>query len=293
MVARGRRALATLPRGGRLISALTEPVYDSRRRWRPLVDDFAALHEHRELILLLLRRNLVLRYKRSVLGVGWTMLNPLLEMLVLWVVFSQRSEGVTEPFIVYLLSGVVLINLFRQGVLGISTVLINDRELVRMTHIPAVVLGAATAGALGVGFLLTLLPLLAIMLLTGVAIAPTLPLAIVPAALLLLTVTGIGLALAPAAVRFPDVLELSRVGTLLVGYMAPVFYAVTIVPERYRPLVEDNPLSRMLAAFRNALYGGGSASAGSYLLMGGCAVLAIVAGGWIYSRQIDLAVAEL
>src|SRR3954447_22397727 len=160
------------------MAALTEPVYDSRRRWRPLIDDLAALREHRELVLLLLRRNLVLRYKRSAIGIGWTMLNPLLEMLVLWVVFSQRSEGVTEPFIVYLLSGVVLINLFRQGVLGISTVLINDRALVRMTHVPAVVLGVATAGALGVGFLLMTLPLLAIMAITGVGFAPTLPLAV-------------------------------------------------------------------------------------------------------------------
>jgi ABC-2 type transport system permease protein len=269
-------------------AATGTPVYDSARRRRPLVSELENLRLHRGLLRLLVVRDLTVRYKRSALGIWWTMLNPLLTTAVMFAVFSQvfrfqLPEG--EPFIVYLLSGVILVGFFSQGVIAAGSSIVNSAGILTKVYVPPEVFALAAASAAGVNFLINLLPLLVIQLLLGVGIPWTILLVPVPAVLLLGLVTGIGLLVAAAAVYFYDVIDLTAVVLGLVGYLTPTFYPITIVPDQLRPLVEANPLYSYLLAFRNLVYLGRVPPWYVWAMMAATAVLALIVGLGAFSRS--------
>jgi ABC-2 type transport system permease protein len=272
-----------------MIAAATGmPVYDSARRRRPLVSELENLRLHRGLLRLLVVRDLTVRYKRSALGIWWTMLNPLLTTAVMFAVFSQvfrfqLPEG--EPFIVYLLSGVILVGFFSQGVIAAGSSIVNSAGILTKVYVPPEVFALAAASAAGVNFLINLLPLLVIQLLLGVGIPWTILLVPVPAVLLLALVTGIGLLVAAAAVYFYDVIDLTAVVLGLVGYLTPTFYPITIVPDQLRPLVEANPLYSYLLAFRNLVYLGRVPPWYVWAMMAATAVAALIVGLGAFSRS--------
>jgi ABC-type polysaccharide/polyol phosphate export permease len=238
---------------------------------------------------------MTLRYNRSVLGVGWTLLNPLLEMAVLGLVFSRvfRFSAPGVPYVVYLLSGIVIANLFRNVTVRTAESLGANAGPLSRLRVPAAAFSAAAALEVFVGFAISLLPLLAIMLVAGQQIPLTLPLAIIPAALLAAFTFGIGLALAPLAVRFPDSVVLTGIGLTLVTYLAPVFYPFEIVPDEYRVIVEANPLYHFLEAFRAAVYGDGFTSAGHYAAILGFTAVALAGGSAIFARTRESVLARL
>ena len=266
--------------------AVAVPVYDSARKGRRALAIGPNVWQQRRLVGLLLRRDLVSRYKRSLLGMWWTLLNPLLEMAVFFIVFShifrRASPGV--PYVVYLLSGLVLINLFRQTVLGVATSMINNGPILSRMYVPIEVFAVSAAGVLLVNFLASLIPLLAFMLITGTALPATLPLVIIPGVLIAFLGVGIGLALAPAAVLYPDVTDLLSVALLLSGYLVPVFYPFSIVPAKYRLFEKLNPLYHFLESFRGLLYGGSFHPASAYAVMVGTAAAALIGGSFVFSR---------
>ena len=107
----------------------TLSVYDSAQTRTPLISEFRNLWTYRGLIRLLVARELTSRYKRSILGVWWTLLNPILTTGVLWLVFSvviRDFARTDEPYVVYLLSGVLLITFFSQGMLATGAAITNS-----------------------------------------------------------------------------------------------------------------------------------------------------------------------
>src|SRR3712207_5115967 len=141
------------------------PVYDSARRRRPLLSELENLRAHGGLLSLLIVRDLTVRYKRSALGIWWTMLNPLLTAAVMFAVFSRvfRFElPGGEPFIVYLLSGVILAGFFSQGVMAAGSSIVNSAGILTKVYVPPEVFTLAAAAAAAVNFLINLVPLLVI-----------------------------------------------------------------------------------------------------------------------------------
>lgn len=244
---------------------------------------------------MLVRRDLAVRYKRSLLGVWWTLLNPLLEMAVLWVVFSQVFRFATPgtPYVVYLLSGVVLATLLRQAVTGVATTLSNNATILARVYVPPEAFALAAAIVLAINFALSLGPLLALMALTGTTIPLTLPLVLVPAALLLAGATGIGLMLAPVSVVYPDIQELLRIVLTLLTYLAPVFYPIDIVPDRFQWIVQANPLTQHLEAFRALLYDGSFGPWEAWAVMAATAALALAIGLRVFARSAQRVVGAL
>ncbi len=258
------------------------PIYDSAA---PAPGGWGLAKEvwlHRRLVRLLVLRNLTLRYKRSILGAGWTLLNPLLEMAVLALVFSRvfRFSSPGTAYVVYLLSGVVVANLFRNAIIATAESLGANAGVLSRLRVPAAAFSTAAALQVFVTFAISLLPLIAIMIATGQEIPVTLPLAVIPAVLLAAFAFGIGLALAPMSVKFPDSVALTGVLLTFVTYLAPVFYPFSIVPGKYRFVVEANPLYHFLNAFRAAVYGDGLASVADYASIFGFTAVAL-AGGWL------------
>ena len=263
-------------------------IYDSATPRRPLIDESKSLWEHRSLIRLLVTRDLTVRYKRSVLGVWWTLLNPLLTAAVMWLVFSQifRRSSEDVPFIVYLLSGILLIStFFAQGVLAAGSSLMSSGGILSKVRVPGEVFAFTAAVAAGVNFAIGLVPLFLIMLLTGTAIPWTAVLVPIPALAMLALVTGVGMIIAAAAVHFYDVLDFVRVILQLVVWLVPTFYPMEMIPEKFQIVVKLNPLYSYLEVFRSFLWRGSFAPTWNFVYMFGSAAILLAVGVWVFSRS--------
>lgn len=261
-------------------------VYDSLRRPASARGQLREVWERRALVRLLIQRHIALRYQRSALGIWWTLLNPMLEMAVLWVVFSQvfRFSSEHAPYVVYLLAGIVMAKLFTATILAAGEALIDNAPIVARVAVPGEVFAVAAAGDLYASFLLSLGPLLLIMVLTGTPLVWTLALAPVVGLLTCATALGLGLAIAPLVVHFPDTRFLLRVILTLVTYLAPVFYPYEIVPDEYRFIAQANPLLHFLNVFRAVTYEGTLGALPDVLVVVGAPVVALTIGLAIYRR---------
>lgn len=263
-------------------------LYDSDQRRPPLIDEAVHLWQYRGLLKLLVVRDLTLRYKRSLLGVWWTLLNPLLTTAVMWLVFSAIFRFVIPggaPYILYLTSGVLLLTFFAQGINTVGRSLVASSAVISKVYVPPEVFAVSAAAAAGLNFAISLIPLFLLALITGWGIPLTAPLVVAPALALLMLVTGVGLLVATAAIRFADTLDLSALGVVLIGYLTPTFYPISIVPEQYRDLVYVNPLYSYLVVFRSLAYGPDPAPWWAWLVMTGTSVCALALGTYVFSRR--------
>ena len=263
-------------------------VYDSAQARRPLITELRNIYEYRGLLRLLVVRNLVIRYKRSLLGVWWTLLNPLLMTGVMYIIFSQvfnRTARGGVPFIVYLLSGISLAMFFSQGVVAAGSSVLNARNVLTKVYVPAEVYTASAAISAAVNFAIMLVPLLVLQLALGVGIPWTIPLIIIPAFAMLTLVAGLGLILASVAVHFYDVLDFTKVLAQLMTWMIPTFYPLSMIPDRYVPIIKANPLYSYLVSFRGFVYEGEFVPAWNFIVMGATSAILFTLGVWVFGRS--------
>lgn len=262
--------------------------YDSAQARRPLVSELRNFWDYRGLIQLLVVRDLTVRYKRSALGVWWTLLNPLLTSAVLWIIFSNffRFEIDEAPYVVFLLSGILLATSFAQGVNAAGSAIVNSSGVLSKVHVPAEVFSFASALASGVNLLITVVPLLIIQAVHPQAIVPwTVVLVVIPTLALVMLVAGLGLLVASAAVYFYDVLDLTNVLIQLVTYLIPTFYPLSIVPDRFLVFIRVNPLLAYLRVFRGFVFEGTFAAPVEFAVMGATSLTVLALGVWVFSRS--------
>jgi ABC-type polysaccharide/polyol phosphate export permease len=265
-------------------------VYDSDLRRRPLITEFQNFWRYRGLIRLLVIRDLTVRYKRSVLGVWWTILNPMLTIAVLWIVFSNffgRGGGLGVPYVVYLTAGILMATYFSQGVIAAGSAIVNSRNVLIKIYIPPEIFSLAAGVAAATHFVLSMIPLFVLQLATGTGIPWTVVLVPIPLVFMLMLVTGLGLLIASAAVFFRDVLDISRVITQLLNYLIPTFWTISLVESRPTALalVQSNPVYSYLVVFRGWVYGGPTPPAWTLAMMAGSSVVALMLGVYVFSRN--------
>lgn len=275
--------------GDHVVAPTAVPTHDSDAHGRPFIDVFVNLYQRAPLIRLLVVRDLTVRYKRSVLGVWWTLLNPLLTTLVMWIVFSQifsRQSGDDVPFVVYLLSGVLFIStFFAQGVMAAGASLVNSRGILSKISVPGEVFAFTAGIAAMVNFMIGLIPLLLVQLVAGQGIPWTIVLVPIPMLAMLLLVTGLGMIIAAAAVHFYDVLDFVRVVIQLSIWLVPTFYPIEIIGEPFQTIIKLNPLYSYLVVFRGFVYGGTFAPVWNFVVMGVSAFLFLGVGVWVFSKS--------
>jgi ABC-2 type transport system permease protein len=263
-------------------------IYDSDRVQRPLIGELVNLWEHRRLLRILVVRDLTFRYKRSYIGVWWTLLNPLLFAGVMWIIFSQLfrfeiPDGI--PYIVYLLSGLNMVLFFTQGALAAGGAIVHSANILTKVYVPPECFAVSAAIAALLNFLMNLAPLIVIQLIAGVGVPPSIVLVPIPALFMVVFVAGVGLLIAAAAVYFYDILEFVGVLFQLVSYLTPSFYPVSIVPSHLKIFVELNPLYSFLTVFRHFLYRGDMPPLQFVLGMVVSSLVALLAGLYVFSRS--------
>jgi ABC-type polysaccharide/polyol phosphate export permease len=243
--------------------------------------------KYRDLVRTLVARELKVRYRRSAIGFLWTMLQPLLTMLVMQLVFSSifRSQLLNYP--VYALAGILFWNFFSQSIVASMNSLRGNAQLLQKLPVPKAVFPIATVISGVVNLLFALVPLFGLLLVTGHPLTPSLlflPVSILIAALFTL---GAGLLLSPLAVFFSDVVELIGVMLTLLMYLTPVIYPQEIVPQRMRWVIRFNPIRSILEVFRDPIYNSKIPPLSHLTVSISIAVIALALGAWLFRRSSD------
>jgi ABC-type polysaccharide/polyol phosphate export permease len=261
--------------------------YDSSRRGQPFIDEFFEAWRYRDLILQFVSRDIRTRYKRSVLGIAWTMLNPLLMMLVLTVVFSNLFRFNLPYYPVYLLSALVLWTFISQTTTAAMEHLLWAGPLLSKIYVPKTVFALAAVGEGLVNLTLSLVPLGLIMLIVGIPFEWTVFVLPIPIILAAVFALGLGLLLSTLAVYFRDVVPMYQVLLSAWYFLTPILYPRSIVPESYSWLFSLNPAYHLIEAFRLPIYLGALGGWRTYVGAGVAATLMFVVGWWAFTRKAD------
>jgi len=260
---------------------MSKEIYDSQARGKVFVDTFRAFWDYRELIRLLVKRDIAVRYKRSFLGLLWTLLNPLLTSLVLWFVFitifSAKLPDGTQ-FAPYLLAGVLLITFFTQGFNQAADSIAQGSGILMKIYVPPQVFAFAGAVSNAVNFCFGLFALAFISLITGDGISLLAPLTVVVILFMLMYVTGLGLLVSVAYVRYDDTRSIFAILISFMMYLSPIFYPKEILSGTMLNVVNANPLTSYLDVFRFVFSNTGSASWADWVYMGGFSTVILFLG---------------
>jgi ABC-type polysaccharide/polyol phosphate export permease len=232
------------------------PTYDSAKDESPILREARDLFRYRELLGLMVVNIAKSRYKRSDLGILWTLMNPVLHTAVLTVAFANIFRSSLPNYIVYVLAGMVCWNLFTTTTLYAMNSLIWGGSILGRIYIPRTIFAAAAVGNGLTSFSLALVPLASIMVITGQPL--TVALTSLPLAVLLLTafVFGVSLLVSSIAVLYTDFVEFYQVIVQALFFLTPIAYPEDILPGWAAPLIHINPMYNLVEMFRVPLYQG-------------------------------------
>ena len=262
-------------------------VYDSAQRPPAFWEELLQAWSYRDLVLQLIARDVKVRYKRSVLGVGWTMLNPLLMMVVLTLVFSHLWRFEVPHYPVYLLSAMVLWSFFAQSTTAAMSQLLWGGALLNTIYVPRAAFALAAIGSGLVNLVLSLVPLAVIMVATGVPLTFALLWLPVPIALAAMFALGIGLLLSALAVGFRDLVDMYQILLTAWYFLTPIIYPTSLLPEEDRWWLLFNPMYYLVDAFRAPIHEGSIGGPTTLLMAAAFAVGALAVGWWVFAARTD------
>jgi ABC-2 type transport system permease protein len=249
-----------------------------------------------QLLRLLVQQELTLRYKRSVIGIGWTLLNPMLTSFVLWIVFSFLFVGKLQSgqqFAPYLMAGILLSTFFNQGILQAANSIASNRRILTKVAVPPKIFAFAASLAAYINFLIGLIPLAIVVYISGQSLSPFLPVVFLMGFFLALFVAGIGLALSVIFIRFEDAKNIVNVLLLILIYLTPVFYPLSILSEKMQHIVSLNPLTSYLDVFRWGFSNNASATIGDLIYLSVTGVFFFILGSYVFKRYWSRTVSML
>ena len=249
--------------------------------------ELGSLFKFRFLVMELIIRNIKTRYKRSLLGVAWTMVNPLLTMLVMTIVFSQLFAFELPRYPIYILSGILLWNFFAETTVSAVRNLVWSSRLIKRIKIPSSLFAAAAVGTGLVNLIIALLPLSLIILITNSQLGTAL--FFLPIAIILVSIFsfGIGLAVSSQAVFFTDVVDMYQILLLAWMYLTPIFYPQEIIAEKYQWIIQINPMYYLLECFRSPIYSNQLPEPNIIFGAGIISVVTFILGGLIFINKSD------
>jgi homopolymeric O-antigen transport system permease protein len=252
-----------------------------------VVRSIREVFRYRSLLRDLVARDLKVRYKRSAFGILWTMLNPLLLMIIFTIVFAHVLRVTVDHFPIYFLSAFVLWNFFSQATTWSTSCLLGYAPLIRKIYVPRSIFVLATVLAGVVNLLVSLIPLALIMWALGHPFRPAIAFLPVPIVLTTLFALGLSLALAPLCVMFADVVPIYQVVLTAWMYLTPIIYPLSALPESQKRLIVLNPMTHLVEAFRTPIYQGALPSSHVLLTATASGVGMLVIGWLVFHHYSD------
>lgn len=218
--------------------------------------NFKEIWQHRELLYILIWRNIKVRYKQTIVGITWVIFQPLFNMAIFTVIFSKLikipSEGV--PYAVFVFSGLMFWGYFNAALYGANMSLVEGQNILKKVYFPRLIIPFATTITPIVDFALVFLVFLGIM--AYFRITPhILGIILLPLFIFIcfLSATGLGLLLASINVRYRDVQYILGFILQAMFYAVPIIYPLSVIPSSYHWIVYSNPLTAPIVLLRSTL----------------------------------------
>lgn len=241
----------------------------------------------RPLLSELIARDIKTKYRKSILGVLWTILNPLFMMIVLSVVFSNLFKFDIEYFPVYLLSGQLIFNFFSESTTNAMSAIIANGPLIKKIYVPKYMFVISRIFSSSINLLASFTALIFVMLAMRVDLHYTVLLVPIPLVFIIFFSLGIGLILSAIAVKFRDIVHLYSVFVTALMYLTPVIYPMSILPEWLEKIVLINPITNILIMFRDVMMNNTVPSITSIVIAIVETAIALVLGLYVFYKSQD------
>jgi ABC-2 type transport system permease protein len=263
------------------------PTYDTAVRGNRILEELHELWEYRDLVRNLIKRNITARYKRSVLGIFWTLMDPLLTMVAMAVIYTALFARNIPAFPVFLLSGLIVWDFFSQSSAQAMADLMYSGQLAGRVYMPKSVFSAATVGTGLVNLLISLVVLVIFILIYQRPV--TIAYLFLPVSLVIIMVFtfGVGLFMSAFAVFFADMISVYKILLRLLMFLSGTFYTLDLLPENLQKIINANPIYHLLALVREPLYMGEFPSPFSIGYSSICALICFVVGLYVFTRLSD------
>jgi len=242
---------------------------------------------YKELLKLLVIRDVKLKYKRSFLGLLWSLLNPLLMMVIISIVFSSLFRFDIVNFPAYLITGTIMFTFFSEATNMSMVSIIGNGSLIRKVYIPKYIFPLSKILSSFINLLFSLLAMILVLIFTKVKLTWILCLIPLPLIYFLIFTIGVGLILSTYAVFFRDLIHLYGVVLLALNYLTPIFYPENIIPIKYQFLLKVNPLYYFIKLFRDVVLYGKLPSLQLNMICLAISLLALFIGTIVFYRKQD------
>jgi ABC-2 type transport system permease protein len=252
------------------------------------IDILKNFKKYRFLLIELIKKDIKIKYRHSYLGILWTLIEPLLTMIVLSVVFSKLRNNNDRNFPIYILTGRLLYTFFSNATKSAMKSIRSNGQMMKKVYVPKYIYPLSAILSQYVTFLISLVVLVAVSMYLNVK--PTFHIleAVIPLLILCIMVLGVGLILAALGVFFRDIEHLWGVVLLLIMYCSAIFYSPVLLEEEgHEWILEYNPLYCIILNFRNSVLYGVSPDIKSLVYSAGFAITALIIGILIFYRKQD------
>lgn len=268
------------------------PVFDilPSKGWLSL--NLGELWQYRELLFILIWRDIKVRYKQTVLGAVWAVLQPLLTMVVFTVFLEKLMPKSDIPYPVFTFTALLPWQLFSHALIESSNSLVANQNLITKIYFPRIIIPLAAVLSGLVDFIIAFVVLLVLMAIYG--IVPTVAILMVPLLIILAIATAlaIGLWLSALNVEYRDVRYAIPFLAQLWFYASPIVYPVDLLSLKWQILYALNPMVGVIEGFRWALLGS-KGFAYEIMLVSTCVVIFLLIGGVIYFRRMEDTFADI
>lgn len=271
-------------------SAIT--VIEPKKGWIPL--DFQEIWNYRELLYFLTKRDIKVRYRQTVLGGLWAIIQPFFTMVVFTLFFGRMahmpSDGIPYPIFVY--AGLLPWTYFANAVSASGNSLVGSAHLITKVYFPRLIVPASAALAGLLDFFIAMIVLIGLMVWYQVVPGPGILLFPVLAGDTFLCAIGVGLWLSALNVQYRDIRYVIPFLIQLWMFVSPVIYPLSMVSENYRWLMALNPMGGVIHAYRATLLGHQSVD-WSLLCISTAVILLLLLGGLFYFRRMERVFADV
>ena len=242
---------------------------------------------YKDLLKELVRRDVKTKYRRSVLGILWSVLNPLGMMIIMSIVFSHVFRANIENFPVYLMCGQLIFNFFNEASTIAMSAILGNASLIKKVYVHKYLFPVSKVCSCFVNLVTSFIALVIVIIATGTPLSWTVILVVLPVLYVFLFSLGMGLLLSALVVTFRDLQHLYGVLITAWLYLTPIFYPIDMLPDWVKHIVHMNPIANIIEMFRDVvMYGVVPSAMLQVKCLGACAIV-MVLGLWVFYKQQD------
>lgn len=245
---------------------------------------FRQIYLYREMLKNLIVRDLRTRYRESVLGFLWTLINPLLMMIIYSIVFKTIMRMDIENYSIFLFAGLLPWQYHQTVVASNTTIVVNNSGLIKKVYFPVEILPISSTVAGAINYLFSLIVLFLAMIVVGFHFSYNIFFLPILLIIQMLFIFGLSLILSSLNVFFRDLEHI--VGILMMAwfYLTPVFYPLSMVPEKYQSVFSLNPMTSIEQAYRQIFYYGQPPAMESLLVFLLYSILFLLIGLFLFNK---------